>query len=160
MVRKELESLESTVLEVEGKENHGRLSMLPSCNLPQAVYTESSTVTENVEEPNKFDKDYNYIADAYGGGSSTSSATVTRHVARVQVPRPLVWNDDLLAADESANSTPSVARFKQPTKSVLKQTKRDSGLFNESMMDMSVRETKPARKKPSIKGSRQGRGKK
>ena len=76
MVRKELESLDSTVLEVEGKENHGRLSMLPSCNLPQAVYTESSTVTENVEEPNKFDKDYNYIADAYGGGSSTSSATV------------------------------------------------------------------------------------
>lgn len=76
MVRKELEILDSTVVEVEGKENLGRLSMLPSCNLPLAVYTESSSVTENVEEPTKFDKDYNYIADAYGGGSSTSSAKV------------------------------------------------------------------------------------
>ena len=30
--------LDSTMVEVEGKENHARLSLLPQCPLPSAVY--------------------------------------------------------------------------------------------------------------------------
>ena len=76
----------------------------------------------------------------------------------------------------SLNSTPSVARHKAPFRSVLKQTRvivlstksiknykfaasqRDSGLFDESMLEMSVHETKVVKK--IARGKGRGRGKK
>ena len=49
---------------------------------------------------------------------------MTKHVARVKVPNAgLTWSDDLFVNDESVNSSPSVARFKEPGRSVLKMTR-------------------------------------
>merc|ERR1712029_1167997 len=105
-------------------------------------------------------QDYEYITEAYGAVSS--EATVTKHLVRVKVPTNysgLTWNEDYLVNDESVGSSPSVAKFKQPAKSVLKMTRRDSGLFDESMMNVSVVETKVV-KKVARAGRGRGRGKK
>jgi len=82
-------------------------------------------------------------------------------VARVKVgsgQQGLKWNESCLVNDVSLNSTPSVARHKAPFRSVLKQTRRDSGLFDESMLEMSVHETKVVKK--IARGRGRGRGKK
>ena len=85
--------------------------------------------------------DYEYVTEAYG--AVTCSAKVTKHVARVKMPNTgLTWNEDYLVRagikleftiklsniacqvnDESVGSSPSVAKFKQPAKSVLKMTR-------------------------------------
>jgi len=153
--------LESTLVEVEEKENNARLSLLPSCPLPSAVYKASSA--QNDDETEEEVDNYEYVTEAYG--AVTHSAKVTKHVARVKVPNAgLTWSDDLFVNDESVNSSPSVARFKEPGRSVLKMTRRDSGLFDESMMNVSVVETKVAKKiartKTGGRGNGRGRGKK
>ena len=86
--------LDSTMVEVEGKENNVRLSLLPQCPLPSAVYKASSVVAG--EEDTAEDKtDYEYVTEAYGAVSS--SAKVTKHVSRVQLPKAgLSWTEDLL----------------------------------------------------------------
>ena len=84
-------------------------------------------------------QDYEYVTEAYGAASL--SAKVTKHVARVKMPNSgLSWDDDSLVKllrkicignlfnlfqvnTESVNSSPSVAKFKQPAKSVLKMTR-------------------------------------
>merc|ERR1719480_284232 len=157
---KEIDMLESTLVEVEEKENSARLSLLPACPLPSAVYKASSAMNEEEchdAEPGTA-TDYEYVTEAYG--AVTCSAKVTKHVARVKMPSTgLTWNEDYLVNDESVGSSPSVARFKQPAKSVLKMTRRDSGLFDESMMNVSVVETKVV-KKVARAGRGRGRGKK
>ena len=85
--------------------------------------------------------DYEYVTEAYG--AVTCSAKVTKHVARVKMPSSgLTWNEDYLVSwntgwdkqvtllntscqvnDESVGSSPSIAKFKQPAKSVLKMTR-------------------------------------
>jgi len=138
--------LESTLVEVEDKENmENRLSLLPPCPLPPAVYKSGALSEEQMIDVTG--PEYAYIPEAYG--TISSSAKVTKHVARVRVgaPQPgLKWNESCLVNDESLNSSPSVAKYKAPVKSVLKQTRRDSGLFDESMLEMSVHETKVVRK--------------
>jgi len=151
--------LESTLVEVEEKENNARLSLLPSCPLPSAVYKASSAQDE--DESAEAVDNYEYVTEAYG--AITHSAKVTKHVARVKVPNAgLSWSEDLFVNDESVNSSPSVARFKEPGRSVLKMTRRDSGLFDESMMNVSVVETKVAKKiaRTGRRGTGRGRGKK
>jgi len=149
--------LESTLVEMEDKENMRRLSQLPPCPLPAAVY-ETGTIAEEIIEY-ETGPEYNYIPEAYG--TVNSSAKVTKHVARVKVgsgQQGLKWNESCLVNDVSLNSTPSVARHKAPFRSVLKQTRRDSGLFDESMLEMSVHETKVVKK--IARGKGRGRGKK
>jgi len=149
--------LDSTIVEVEGKENNARLSLLPQCPLPSAIY-KASAVVAGAEDPSEGRDEYEYVTEAYG--AVTQSAKVTKHVSRVQVPNTgLVWNEDLLANDQSCNSSPSVAKFKLPGKSVLKSSRRDSGLFDESMMNVSVVETKVVKKVARGKGGARGRGK-
>jgi len=149
--------LESTLVELEDKENMRRLSQLPPCPLPVAVYETGTVAEENIEY--ETGPEYNYIPEAYG--TVNSSAKVTKHVARVKVgsgQQGLKWNESCLVNDVSLNSTPSVARHKAPYRSVLKQTRRDSGLFDESMLEMSVHETKVVKK--IARGKGRGRGKK
>jgi len=149
--------LESTLVELEDKENMRRLSQLPPCPLPAAVYETGAVAEENIEY--ETGPDYHYIPEAYG--TVNSSAKVTKHVARVKVgsgQQGLKWNESCLVNDVSLNSTPSVARHKAPFRSVLKQTRRDSGLFDESMLEMSVHETKVVKK--IARGKGRGRGKK
>jgi len=136
--------LDSTLVHVEEKENAGRLSLLPPCPLPSAVYKAAAAMDEE-EDGREEAQDYEYVTEAYGAASL--SAKVTKHVARVKMPNSgLSWDDDSLVNTESVNSSPSVAKFKQPAKSVLKMTRRDSGLFDESMMNVSVVETKVVKK--------------
>ena len=89
-------ALESTLVEVEEKENNARLSLLPACPLPSAVYKTSSALEEAEAEAGP-GQDYEYITEAYGAVSS--EATVTKHLARVKVPtnyNGLTWNEDCL----------------------------------------------------------------
>merc|ERR1719350_1557894 len=150
--------LESTLVEVEDKENmERRLSQLPPCPLPPAVYRTGTLSEEQMIDVTG--PEYAYIPEAYG--TVNSSAKVTKHVARVRVgaPQPgLKWNESCLVNDESLNSSPSVAKYKAPARSVLKQTRRDSGLFDESMMEMSVLETKVVKKLARGRGGGRGSG--
>eukprot|EP00092_Neocalanus_flemingeri_P090560 GFUD01114719.1.p1 GENE.GFUD01114719.1~~GFUD01114719.1.p1 ORF type:complete len:592 (-),score=171.22 GFUD01114719.1:40-1644(-) len=132
--------LESTLVEVEGKEN-----MVDRCPLPEAVYMSGTLAEEQMVDVTS--PEYGYIPEAYG--TVTSSVKVTKHLARVRVGQGaagLKWNESCLVNDESLQSSPSTANLKQPAKSVLKQTRRDSGLFDESMLEMSVHETKVVKK--------------
>ena len=109
-------------MEIEEKENQRRLSQLPPCPLPQAHY--KAGVCKEEEMVDISGPEYAYIPEAYG--AVYSSAKVTKHVARVkpgQVQSGLSWNDRCLVNDESLNSSPSIARGKEPGKSVLKQTR-------------------------------------
>lgn len=150
--------LESTLVEVEDKENmEKRLSQLPPCPLPPAMYKAGALAEEQMIDVTG--PEYAYIPEAYG--TINSSAKVTKHVARVRVgaPQPgLKWNESCLVNDASLNSSPSVAKYKAPVKSVLKQTRRDSGLFDESMLEVSVHETKVVRK--MARGRGRGKAKK
>eukprot|EP00092_Neocalanus_flemingeri_P090561 GFUD01114720.1.p1 GENE.GFUD01114720.1~~GFUD01114720.1.p1 ORF type:complete len:598 (-),score=176.32 GFUD01114720.1:40-1662(-) len=138
--------LESTLVEVEDKENMmERRSLVLCCPLPQAVYKSGPLAEEQMVDVTG--PDYAYIPEAYG--TVTSSVKVTKHLARVRVGQGaagLKWNESCLVNDESLQSSPSTANLKQPAKSVLKQTRRDSGLFDESMLEMSVHETKVVKK--------------
>eukprot|EP00092_Neocalanus_flemingeri_P041180 GFUD01044838.1.p1 GENE.GFUD01044838.1~~GFUD01044838.1.p1 ORF type:complete len:1072 (+),score=293.57 GFUD01044838.1:38-3253(+) len=132
--------LESTLVEVEEKEN-----MVDRCPLPEAVYMSGTLAEEQMVDVTS--PEYGYIPEAYG--TVTSSVKVTKHLARVRVGQGaagLKWNESCLVNDESLQSSPSTANLKQPAKSVLKQTRRDSGLFDESMLEMSVHETKVVKK--------------
>jgi len=151
--------LESTLVEVDDdKENMRRLSQLPPCPLPPANYQPGSVTEEQVVY--ETGPDYAYIPEAYG--TINSSAKVTKHLARVKVgvtAEPVLkWNESCLVNDESLNSSPSVARYKAPVRSVLKQTRRDSGLFDESMMEMSVLKTKVVKKIARGRGGGRGSG--
>ena len=68
------------------------------------------------------------MTEAYG--AVIYSAKVTKHVTRVKMTNTgLTWNEDYLFIDESVGSSPSVAKFKQPAKSVLKMNKNNLILF-------------------------------
>ena len=88
--------LESTLVEVEEKENkQDRLSLLPACPLPSAVYQASAAMDEEEEDEDVGRQDYEYVTQAYG--AVTCSAKVTKHVARVKMPNSgLSWDDDSL----------------------------------------------------------------
>merc|ERR1712059_87591 len=91
----------------------------------------------------------------------TTGALVTKHVSRVRVDRDRVdsrlhWRDGRLVDEVSLGSSPSVAREKSPMRSVLKRTKRDPGLCDESMMEMSLLETKVVKKMAFPKGRGMG----
>ena len=88
--------LESTLVEVEEKENkQDRLSLLPACPLPSAVYQASAAMDEEEEDEDVGRQDYEYVTQAYG--AVTCSAKVTKHVARVKLPNSgLKWNEDCL----------------------------------------------------------------
>ena len=105
--------LDSTMVEVEGKENNVRLSLLPQCPLPSAVYKvrplqgttvlglfstfclQASSVVAGEEDTAEDKSDYEYVTEAYGAVSR--SAKVTKHVSRVQLPKAgLSWTEDLL----------------------------------------------------------------
>jgi len=107
---KSVKDLESTFVEVEDKENSRRLSQLPPCPLPAAVYQPGTVAEENIEY--ETGPEYPYIPEAYG--TTNSSLKVTKHVARII----------LQVNDESLQSTPSVASVIQ----------RDSGLIDENML--------------------------
>ena len=66
--------LESTLVEVEEKENNARLSLLPSCPLPSAVYKASSA--QNDDETDEEVDNYEYVTEAYG--AVTHSAKVRK----------------------------------------------------------------------------------
>ena len=100
MKAKELDTtLESTLVEVDEKENLGsaRLSLLPACPLPSAVYKSSSAMDEEQDAEDAAKQDYEYVTEAYG--AVTCSAKVTKHVARVKMPNNgLTWSDDLFVS--------------------------------------------------------------
>ena len=101
MKAKELDTtLESTLVEVDEKENQGsaRLSLLPSCPLPSAVYKSSSAMYEEQNDGDETAKQgYEYVTEAYG--AVTCSAKVTKHVARVKMPNNgLTWSEDLFVS--------------------------------------------------------------
>jgi len=64
------------LVEVKEKENSGRLSLLPACPLPSAVYKASSAMDEECEDPELGTTDYEYVTEAYG--AVTCSVKVTR----------------------------------------------------------------------------------
>ena len=66
----------------------------------------------------------------------------------------LTWDEAGLVNLQSVNSTPSVARFKAPTKSLLKRSKRDSGLFHESMLISTTKQLSRPKAKKARKKSR------
>ena len=66
----------------------------------------------------------------------------------------LTWDEAGLVNLQSVNSTPSVARFKAPTKSLLKTSKRDSGLFHESMLISTTKQLSRPKAKKARKKSR------
>ena len=66
----------------------------------------------------------------------------------------LTWDEAGLVNLQSVNSTPSVARFKAPTKSLLKRSKRDSGLFQESMLISTTKQLSRPKAKKARKKSR------
>ena len=84
------------MVEVEEKENkQDRLSLLPACPLPSAVYQASAAMDEEEEDEDVGRQDYEYVTQAYG--AVTCSAKVTKHVARVKLPNSgLKWNEDCL----------------------------------------------------------------
>ena len=109
--------LDSTMVEVEGKENNARLSLLPQCPLPSAVYQvrplspglfsplalQASSVVAGEEDTGEEENTYEYVTEAYGAVSR--SAKVTKHVSRVQIPKAgLSWTEDLLVRLELAVS--------------------------------------------------------
>ena len=108
--------LESTMVEVEEKENNARLSLLPACPLPSAVYKvrnlfsvalshlslQASTLVTGDESSSEDRDEYEYVTEAYGAVSQ--SAKVTKHVSRVKLPATgLTWNEDLLVRGNSTD---------------------------------------------------------
>ena len=66
----------------------------------------------------------------------------------------LTWDEAGLVNLQSVNSTPSVARFKAPAKSLLKRSTRDSGLFHESMLISTTKQLSRPKAKKARKKSR------
>jgi len=121
--------------------------------LPCASYTAANLVNDVVTDTTG--KDYE-IYKAYG--QEQTLIKVTQHVTRTRVPPTgIQWDDDSLVNLESNQSTPSVARQKMPSKGLLKRTQRNSGLFDESMMDVSLHQTQVVGKLAN-KGRGRGRG--
>jgi len=145
MKAKEARELESTLIEVDDTEQ--KENQFPS--LPCASYTAANHVKEI--ETDGTGKDY-HLEKAYG--QEQTLVKVTRHLDRAR----LKWDDSCLEDFDSVQSTPRIARTKNPAKGVLKKTKRDSGLFDESMMDISVHQTEVVKKLAGKKGGRGGRG--
>merc|ERR1719319_2235444 len=105
---------------------------------PEARYygNAPNLAQENCTDPNDY-----HITEAYG--QTNTLAKVTRHVGRVKVAGKtpgIRWGDDL-ASDQSLMSSPSHTQLGPAGKSVLKKTQRNSGTFDESMVDVSVLET-------------------
>ena len=90
--------LESTLVEVEDKENREqRLSLVPACPLPAAVYKTGTLSEEQMVDVTG--PEYAYIPEAYG--TVNTSAKVTKHVARVRVgagQAGLKWNESCLVS--------------------------------------------------------------
>merc|ERR1711936_481490 len=73
---KKIDVLESTLVEVEDKENSSRLSLLPACSLPCAVYKASSARDEEKEDPRLVaGTEYDYVTEAYGAVSCSAKVT-------------------------------------------------------------------------------------
>jgi len=127
--------LESTLMEVENLENEPPETV---CPLPEARYYGNAP---NLDQENCADPNDYHIAEAYG--QTNTLAKVTRHVGRVKVAGKtpgIRWGEDL-ASDQSLMSSPSHTQLGPAGKSVLKKTQRDSGTFDESMVNVSVLET-------------------
>lgn len=138
---------------VEDAENEA--PMFNPCPLPQARYYAPGLAREHLVDATN--KDY-HISQAFG--QTNTLAKVTRHIERVKVAGPgsgIQWNDDLVN-EQSLMSSPSHKNLGPAGKSVLKTTKRNSGLFDESMVDMSVIETVTVQRIGRGKGRGMGRG--
>jgi len=142
-------TLESTMISFEDQENEA--PAFTPCPLPEARYYAPGLAKEHLVDATN--KDYN-ISQAFG--QTNTLAKVTRHIDRVKVAG-IKWNDDLVST-ESLMSTPSHRKLGPAGKSVLKTTKRDSGLFDASMVDMSVIETVTVQRIGRGRGRGKGRG--
>ena len=114
-----------------------RAASTSAMTLPALTLT--SCVEDAEAETADEDKENSHHETASGGMKERSNGGLT-------------WDEAGLVNLQSVNSTPSVARFKAPTKSLLKRSKRDSGLFQESMLlsttkHLSHTKAKKARKK-------------
>ncbi len=130
--------LESTLVEPEpaGK----AVSSFPE--LPCASYT-AAKVAQDVEY-DTLGKDFQ-IHKAFG--QTQTLVKVTRHVERTKMaPGGISWDDAQLVNTDSSQSSPSQALKKGPVKSLLKRTQRDSGLFDESMLEVSLHQTQVVKK--------------
>ena len=96
-----------------------RAASTPAMPLPALTLT--SCVEDKEAETTDEDKENSHSETESGGMKARSNGGLT-------------WDEAGLVNLQSVNSTPSVARFKAPTKSLLKRSKRDSGLFHESML--------------------------
>jgi len=101
-----------------------------SCPLPPAVYT-ASRVQKGTRVDN-LGREYAYIPEAYG--EETAAALVTKHVGRMRVDRVEMQEERTGAGSFRGSSFDS------------SQSKRDSGLYNESTMEVSLVETHVVKK--------------
>ncbi|XP_023346632.1 uncharacterized protein LOC111715528 isoform X2 [Eurytemora carolleeae] len=123
--------LESTLMEPAQKQQENKFPSLPC-----ATYTAAKLAQDT--EYDMTGKDYE-IHKAYG--QEQTLVKITRHIERARVPLGLSWDNDQLVNLDSCNSSPSLVRGKLPVKSLLKRTQRNSGLFDESMLDVSLHQT-------------------
>eukprot|EP00092_Neocalanus_flemingeri_P027968 GFUD01030365.1.p1 GENE.GFUD01030365.1~~GFUD01030365.1.p1 ORF type:complete len:186 (+),score=57.17 GFUD01030365.1:54-611(+) len=151
----------SALVETENKENTvQRLPLVPSNSLPKAECRTDNPTLEKKVEVKAPGCNYTEACDTV-----ENCVNVDQQMTGVKVElgaAGLKWNEKFLVNSKSMLSSPSVARHKAPSKSVLKLTRRDSGLFDESMMKQSVHETRVSKKttKGKGRGGRRGRGKK
>jgi len=99
---------------------------------------------------------------AAGVGATAGVSKIPSRLPMKLMPSGITWNDEDLVAsttiDNCKFNTPSTARDKIPQKSLLKRTQRNSGLFDESMMDQSIHQTDVVVKLNKPKQASRGRG--
>ena len=116
-----------------------RAASTPAMPLPALTLT--SCVEDKEAETTDEDKENSHSETESGGMKARSNGGLT-------------WDEAGLVNLQSVNSTPSVARFKAPTKSLLKTSKRDSGLFHESMLISTTKQLSRPKAKKARKKSR------
>ena len=114
-----------------------RAASTPAMPLPALSPCLETTEAETADE----DKENSHHETVSGGMKERSNGGLT-------------WDEAGLVNLQSVNSTPSVARFKAPTKSLLKRSKRDSGLFHESMLISTTKQLSRPKAKKARKKSR------
>ena len=114
-----------------------RAASTPAMPLPALTPCVKDTEAETADE----DKENSHHETESGGRKKRSNGGLT-------------WDEAGLVNLQSVNSTPSVARFKAPTKSLLKRSKRDSGLFHESMLISTTKQLSRPKAKKARKKSR------
>ena len=112
--------------------------------MPLPALTLTSCVEDAEAETADEDKENSHHETESGGRKKRSNGGLT-------------WDEAGLVNLQSVNSTPSVARFKAPTKSLLKTSKRDSGLFHESMLISTTKQLSRPKPKKARKKSRSRR---